>query len=299
MRVDWEGIYPALTTQFHEDDSLDIAATRRHVEALLEAGVHGLVMLGTLGEGTSLTTAEKIAVLDATVKTSAGRVPVLAGIAELTTSAACDLAAAAERIGVEGLMVLPAMAYKADRRETLAHLRKVAAATELPVMVYNNPVSYHVDITPEMFAELADEESFVAIKESSDDVRRITDLRNKVGDRYQLFCGVDDLALESLVMGADGWLAGLVNAFPRETVRIWELALAGELEKAREIYRWFAPLLRLDTDVKLVQYIKLAVAECGLGSEKVRLPRLALEGEERKRILSVIRRGIETRPALG
>jgi len=299
MRVDWEGIYPALTTQFHEDDSLDIAATRRHVEALLEAGVHGLVMLGTLGEGTSLTTDEKIAVLDATVKTSAGRVPVLAGIAELTTSAACDLAAAAERIGVEGLMVLPAMAYKADRRETLAHLRKVAAATELPVMVYNNPVSYHVDITPEMFAELADEDSFVAIKESSDDVRRITDLRNEVGDRYQLFCGVDDLALESLVMGADGWLAGLVNAFPRETVRIWELALAGELEKAREIYRWFAPLLRLDTDVKLVQYIKLAVTECGLGSEKVRLPRLALEGEERKRILSVIRRGIETRPALG
>jgi 4-hydroxy-tetrahydrodipicolinate synthase len=196
-------------------------------------------------------------------------------------------------------MVLPAMAYKADRRETLAHLRKVAAATELPVMVYNNPVSYHVDITPEMFVELADEDSFVAIKESSDDVRRITDLKNEVGDRYQLFCGVDDLALESLVMGADGWLAGLVNAFPRETVRIWELALAGELEKARAIYRWFAPLLRLDTDVKLVQYIKLAVAECGMGSEKVRLPRLALEGEERKRILSVIRRGIETRPALG
>ena len=299
MQVDWKGIYPALTTQFRKDESLDLPATMGHVEALLEAGVHGLVMLGTLGEGTSLTREEKIELLEATVKLSAGRVPVLAGVAEFTTSQACDLAAAGEGVGVDGLMVLPAMVYKADRRETLTHYRKVAASTDLPVMVYNNPVSYDVDITPEMFAELADEEKLVAIKESSDDVRRITELRNEVGDRYRLFCGVDDLALESLVMGADGWLAGLVNAFPRETVRIWELVQDGQLERAREIYRWFAPLLRLDTHVKLVQYIKLANAECGLGTETVRLPRLALEGEERARVLAVIRQGIQTRPDLG
>ena len=187
---------------------------------------------------------------------------------------------------------------KSDRRETLAHYRAVAAASGLPIMVYNNPVSYGVDVTVEMFSELADEDRLVAIKESSDDVRRITDLINALGDRYTLFCGVDDIALEALLMGARGWVAGLVNAFPRETVGIWDLVEAGQVDEAREIYRWFAPLLHLDTEVKLVQYIKLAVAECGLGSEQVRGPRLPLAGEERDRVLAIIRQGISSRPTL-
>lgn len=298
MQVDWRGVFPAVTTQFREDQSLDLEATVAHLEALLRVGVHGLVMLGTLGEGTSLEHDEKLAVLRATVQAGGGRVPVLAGVAEFTTAAACRLAAAAEELGVDGLMLLPAMVYRADHRETVAHYRTVAGASGLPIMVYNNPVAYGVDIPPEVFVELADEPSLVAIKESSDDVRRITDLRNLAGDRYRLFCGVDDLALESALMGADGWLAGLVNAFPEETVRIWELAAAGHLAEARALYRWFAPLLHLDTDVKLVQHIKLAMAEVGLGSEHVRAPRLPLTGDERSRVLAVIRHGLETRPAL-
>jgi 1-pyrroline-4-hydroxy-2-carboxylate deaminase len=296
MSGGWQGVFPAATTQFREDQSLDVSATLAHLDRMIEAGVHGLIMLGTVGENCSLEYAEKLEILRATVQHVAGRVPVLSGVAEYTTALACRFAADAQRIGVQGLMVLPAMVYKSDPRETTTHFRGVARSTDLDIMVYNNPVSYSVDITPEMFVELADEPRLVAIKESSEDVRRITDLRNLCGGRYILFCGVDDLVLESLILGVSGWVSGLVNAFPAENRLLWDLATAGRWEQAREVYRWYTPILHLDTHVKLVQYIKLAQQECGMGSEVVRAPRLPLAGEERQRILAIIRAGIATRP---
>lgn len=298
MNVDWQGVFPAATTSFHEDLSLDLQATTDHVEAMIEEGITGVIMLGTVGENCSLEYAEKLEVLRATVKHVNGRIPVLTGVAEYTTALACRYAQDARDVGADGLMVLPAMVYKSDDRETAAHFRAVARATPLPILVYNNPVAYKVDITPEMFAELADEPTLVAIKESSEDVRRITDLKNIVGDRYILFCGVDDLALEAAMLGAVGWVAGLVNAFPAENQRVWDLATAGRWEEAREIYRWYTPLLHLDTDVKLVQYIKLAMSEAGVGAETTRPPRLALVGEERERVVGIIRKAIGTRPQL-
>jgi 4-hydroxy-tetrahydrodipicolinate synthase len=285
-----------LTTQFHSDQSLDLAATTCHLEALLQAGVHGMILLGTVGENCSLEYAEKLQVLRAGVEQTAGRVPVLTGVAECSTRLACCFAEDARKAGVTGLMVLPGMVYKSDPRETLAHYRAVAAATDLPVMCYNNPVSYGVDITPSMFADLADVPTLVAIKESSENVRRITDLKNTCGDRYILFCGVDDLVLESIVLGAAGWVSGLVNAFPHENRLLWDLATAGKYDEAVKVYRWYTPLLHLDTHPKLVQYIKLAVQECGYGSETVRAPRLPLPGKEREEILALIRRAIQTRP---
>lgn len=296
MSVNWRGVFPAATTQFRSNQSLDIPATLNHIDRMIEAGIHGLIVLGTVGENCSLEYPEKLDVVHATVEHVAGRVPVLSGVAECTTALACRFANDAKRVGIDGLMVLPAMVYKSDPRETVAHFRTVARATDLPIMVYNNPVSYHVDITPEMFVDLADEPNFVAIKESSENVRRITDLVNLCGDRYQLFCGVDDLVLESLLLGATGWVSGLVNAFPAENRLLWDLAEAGRWDEARAVYRWYMPLLHLDTHVKLVQYIKLATQECGLGSETVRAPRLPLAGEERERILAIIRHGIATRP---
>ncbi len=296
MSVTWQGVFPAATTQFRGDQSLDIPATLKHLDAMIEAGIDGLIMLGTVGENCSLEAAEKRQLLKAAVDHVAGRVPVLSGVAEYTTALACRFAADALRAGVDGLMVLPGMVYKSDTRETIAHFRAVARATELPIMVYNNPVSYNVDLKPEAFVELADEPTLVAIKESSEDPRRITDLRNAVGDRYLLFCGVDDLVLESIVLGATGWVSGLVNAFPRENRLLWDLAAAGRFEEAREVYRWYTPLLHLDTHPKLVQYIKLANAECGYGTEMVRAPRLILEGAEREQILGIIRKAIATRP---
>jgi 4-hydroxy-tetrahydrodipicolinate synthase len=289
---------PAATTQFHDDQGLDLAGTTAHIERLLRAGVHGMIMLGTVGENCSLEYAEKLDVLRAAVRQVAGRVPVLTGVAECTTALACRFAADARKAGVDGLMVLPAMVYKSDPRETLAHFRAVARATDLPVMCYNNPVSYGVDITPRMFAELADEPRFVAIKESSENVRRITDLKNECGDRYVLLCGVDDLVLESVLLGAVGWVSGLVNAFPEENRLLWDLATAGRYEEALAVYRWYTPLLHLDTHPKLVQYIKLAAAECGHGSEMVRAPRLPLVGREREEILTLVRQAIQTRPTM-
>jgi dihydrodipicolinate synthase/N-acetylneuraminate lyase len=296
MSVNWRGVFPAATTEFRGDQSLDVPATLRHLDRMIDAGVDGMIMLGTVGENCSLDYREKLDVLKATVGHVAGRVPVLTGVAECTTAKACRFASDAREAGVDGLMVLPAMVYKSDPRETVAHFRRVAAATDLPVMVYNNPVSYHVDITPEMFVDLADEPRFVAIKESSENVRRITDLVNVCGDRYTLFCGVDDLVLESILLGAVGWVSGLVNAFPAENRLLWDLATAGRWEEARAVYRWYTPLLHLDTHPKLVQYIKLAAEECGLGSETVRAPRLPLEGEERAGILRLIHEAIRTRP---
>ena len=296
MKVNWHGVFPALATQFQAGQSLDLAGTNQHLEKLLKAGVHGIIMLGTVGENCSLEYSEKLDVLRAAVQQVAGRVPVLTGVAECSTALACRFAADAQKTGVDGLMVLPAMVYKSDPRETMAHFRAVAKATDLPILCYNNPVSYGVDITPAMFADLADEPRFVAIKESSENVRRITDLKNRCGDRYLLFCGVDDLILESVLLGATGWVAGLVNAFPEETVLLWDLATRGKYEDALRIYRWFTPLLHLDTHPKLVQYIKLAMAATGLGSEMVRTPRLPLVGQEREEILAVIRQAIKTRP---
>jgi 4-hydroxy-tetrahydrodipicolinate synthase len=298
MSIAWHGVFPAATTQFHADQSLDIPATLRHLDVLIEAGVHGMIVMGTVGENCSLEYPEKLELLKAVVAHIGGRVPVLTGVAEYTTSLACRYASAAAEIGADGLMVLPAMVYKADPRETMQHFRSVARASALPIMVYNNPVSYAVDITPEMFAELADEPTLVAIKESSENVRRITDLVNTVQDRYILFCGVDDLILESLLLGAVGWVSGLVNAFPRENRLLWDLAMAGRWDEARKVYRWYMPLLHLDTHVKLVQYIKLAQQECGLGSEVTRAPRLPLVGEERERVLCIIRDGIARRPKI-
>jgi 1-pyrroline-4-hydroxy-2-carboxylate deaminase len=296
MHVNWKGIFPALTTQFDGKQAVDATATVQHINQLMAAGIDGLILLGTVGENCSLEYAEKLGVLRAGVKAAGGKVPVLSCVAEYTTALACRFASDAQQVGVDGLMVLPAMVYKSDARETIAHYRAVARATPLPVMCYNNPVSYGVDITPEMFATLADEPTLVAIKESSENVRRITDLVNTVGDRYLLFNGVDDLALESAMLGSVGWVAGLVNAFPHESRTLWDHAVAGRYEEARKLYRWFTPLLHLDTHVKLVQYIKLAMAECGMGSEMVRAPRMVLAGREREEVLGIIRRCIATRP---
>jgi 4-hydroxy-tetrahydrodipicolinate synthase len=298
MKVTWNGVFPAITTQFANDQSLDLPATANHLEALIDAGIHGVVALGTVGENTALEYDEKLAVVREIKRVARGRIPVLTGVAEYTTAMASRFARDAARAGVDGLMVLPAMVYKSDERETLAHFRSVAQATDLPVMIYNNPVSYHVDVVPEAFAKLANVENIVAIKESSENVRRITDLINLLGDRFILFAGVDDLALESVLLGAQGWISGLVNAFPEENRALWDLATSGQWEKAREIYRWYTPLLHLDTKVKLVQYIKLAEQEAGFGSEMVRPPRLPLEGAEREEILAIIRRALATRPAL-
>lgn len=298
MNVNWSGVFPAVTTKFKENEALDLGAIEDHLEFQIEAGVHGLVMLGTLGENASLSTTEKHQVVRKAISVSNGRVPVLAGVAETTTEGAFQFVERGTNYGADGFMLLPGMLYESDRRETLRHFRTVADVSERPIMIYNNPVAYGVDTTPEMFEELADEDTIVAIKESSDDVRRITDIYNRVGDRYRLFCGVDDLALESILMGAEGWVAGLVNAFPEETVAIYELARAGQVERAREIYRWFAPLLHLDVSTKLVQNIKLAEEMVGVGTEKVRAPRLELTGEERARVKETIQEGIDSRPDL-
>jgi 4-hydroxy-tetrahydrodipicolinate synthase len=263
---------------------------------MLQAGAHGMILLGTVGENCSLEYSEKLQVLRAGVEHVRRRVPVLTGVAECTTRLACRFAEDARKAGVDGLMVLPAMVYKSDPRETLVHYRAVAAATDLPIMCYNNPVSYGVDITPPMFLDLADLPTLVAIKESSENVRRITDLKNTCGERYVLFCGVDDLVLESILLGAVGWVSGLVNAFPEENRLLWDLATAGKYDEALKVYRWYTPLLHLDTHPKLVQYIKLATQECGYGSEMVRPPRLPLVGKEREEVLALVRRAIQTRP---
>ena len=298
MHVNWQGVFPAITTQFRPDQSLDLTATAMHLDVMIRAGIHGVVFLGTVGENTALEYEEKLAILREMKQVVGGRIPMLTGVAEYTTALACRFARDAEKIGMDGLMVLPAMVYKSDDRETLAHYRTVCGSTGLPVMAYNNPVSYSVDITPDMFRQLEDVVNLVAIKESSENVRRITDLVNVTGNRYLLFGGVDDLVLESILLGAQGWISGLVNAFPDENRALWDLAKAGQWELARDLYRWYTPLLHLDTKVKLVQYIKLAMQETGLGSEMVRPPRLPIVGTEREEILAVIRHAIRTRPAL-
>lgn len=298
MSVSWRGVFPAVTTQFRPDGALDLASTQRGVEEQIRAGVHGLIMLGTVGENCSLDPQEKRQILAATKEVAARKVPVLSGVAEYTTAQAAAFARDCEKIGIDGLMVLPGMVYKCDEREALAHFRAVAAASGLPIMIYNNPPAYNVDVTPEGFKELASERRVVAIKESSEDTRRLVDIVNFTGDRYTLFCGVDDLVLESMLLGATGWVSGLVNVFPKESVRLWELASKGDWERARAIYRWFMPTLHLDTSPKLVQMIKLGQKIVGNGSAVTRAPRLALEGEELKHVTRLYEEAIANRPTL-
>lgn len=298
MKPYWQGVFPAVTTQLKQNQSLDLEATARHWEVLIASGVTGLILCGSLGENQAMSPEEKRAVIKAGVEVARGRVPVLSGVAENSTALAVSYVRDVEKLGANGVMLMPAMVYKGDQREILQHFRTVAGATNLPIMIYNNPIGYANDITPEMFADLADVKNFVALKESSGNTRRITDLHNLVGDRYAIFTGVDDLALESAILGIDGWVAGSGIAFPAENQYFWELTRRGEWDKARAIYRWFTPLLHLDTHVKFVQYIKLAVQECGLGSEWVRAPRLPLVGTEREAVLKVIHDGLASRPRL-
>src|SRR5262245_25032156 len=283
----WRGIFPALTTKLTADQSLDLPALQRHIAFQRSAEVDGIIVLGSLGENSTLDQNEKEQVIQAAVEAS-GPLPVLATLAERSTRAACVYAERAAARGASGLMVLPPLQYPSDRRETVTYLRGVASSTDLPIMLYNNPIAYRTDLTVDMLDELAAEPRFVALKESSGDVRRVTDLKNRLGDRYAIFTGVDDLALESLWLGAAGWVAGLVCAFPRETVALFRLAQQGDIDKAVALYRWFMPLLHLDVSTKFVQNIKLVEALVGVGAETVRAPRLPLVGEEREAVIRTV-----------
>jgi len=298
MSIVWKGIFPAVTTKFTNNDELDFDAFDKNIEAQLEAGVKGIIIGGSLGEASVLTDIEKTELLKHTVKLVNKRAYVILNIAEQTTKAALACVANAEKYGADGLMMLPPMRYKADEAETVEYLATVAKSTPLPIMIYNNPYDYKIEVTLDMFEQLAKYDNIQAVKESTRDVSNVTRMINRFGRRYKILCGVDTLALESLFMGADGWVAGLVDAFPNETVAIYNLAKQGRHQEALAIYRWFLPVLELDIHPKLVQYIKLAETETGLGTEKVRLPRLPLKGSERERILSVIHKAIATRPDL-
>jgi 1-pyrroline-4-hydroxy-2-carboxylate deaminase len=298
MSIVWKGVFPAVTTKFTNNDELDFDAFDKNIEAQLEAGVKGIIIGGSLGEASVLTDIEKTELLKHTVKLVNKRAYVILNIAEQTTKAALACAANAEKYGADGLMMLPPMRYKADEAETVEYLATVAKSTPLPIMIYNNPYDYKIEVTLDMFEQLAKYDNIQAVKESTRDVSNVTRMINRFGRRYKILCGVDTLALESLFMGADGWVAGLVDAFPNETVAIYNLAKQGRHQEALAIYRWFLPVLELDIHPKLVQYIKLAETETGLGTEKVRLPRLPLKGSERERILSVIHKAIATRPDL-
>ncbi|ABL99738.1 4-hydroxy-tetrahydrodipicolinate synthase [Shewanella amazonensis] len=288
MKVNWQGVYPAISTQFNEDGSINFASNTRMLEQLILDGINGIIALGTIGENASLSADEKRAFLKHTVETVAGRIPVIAGCTENTAQLAIQYVQDVEAIGVDGVMLLPAVVYRGTDREVLTHYQMVARATRLPIMIYNNPVSYGVDINLDMTAILANEPNIVAIKESTTDTRRLTELQSRFGDRFTLFCGVDDIALESLLLGATGWISGLTNVFPRESVTLYKLARAGRMEEAREIYRWFMPLLRLDTIPTLVQCIKFAEQLAGRGSEQVRMPRMTLIGDERAYVENVV-----------
>ena len=298
MQFEWKGVFPALTTKFTVADQLDFALFEQNLNAQLDAGVDGIILGGTLGEASVLTTEEKESLVKFAIDKVNGKVPVVLNIAEGSTREALKQAAYAKAWGAEGLMILPPMRYKTDHRETVTYFKTIADATDLPIMIYNNPVDYKTDVTLDMFDELQSCKNIGAIKESTRDITNVTRLINRFGDRYKILCGVDPLALEELVAGAVGWVAGLVCAFPRETVAVYRLAKTGKIEEALQIYRWFMPLLELDIHSKLVQYIKLAETQAGIGSEYVRAPRLTLVGEERKRILKIIDDGIATRPEL-
>jgi 4-hydroxy-tetrahydrodipicolinate synthase len=292
----WRGVFPAVTTQFNADESLNFGAMEKHYAAQVAAGVHGLVTCGSLGEASTLSQAEKLDVTKTALQVADGKLPVLVNVADSRTLDAERFAAKAAELGVQGLMVMPSVLYAADAREAKAHLRAVAEAAQLPIMVYNNPVSYKVDLTPADFLDLADCKWVVAIKESTDNIRRITDLRNTVGNRFQLFMGVDDLSFEGLAVGADGLLAGLCVAFPRETVVLYNLMQQGRYQEALKLYQWFMPLLHLDVSNKLVQNLKLVSAMVDVGSEFVRRPRQPLQGQERERVMMIVQQALAKRP---
>lgn len=298
MKPNWNGVYPAVTTKFHEDESLDLAMFSYNIEKQMEAGVHGVIICGSLGENGTLTRDEKFTLLETANTTIKGTLPLIICVAECITREAISFVKQCAQIGADGFMLLPPMRYPSDDRETLHYLHKVADATDLPVMAYNNPLAYKTFISIPMFRELAQNQHFEAMKESTGDIRYMTDIINEFGDRFKIACGVDDLAMESLLMGADCWVAGLVDAFPRETVVIYELIKQGRIEEAREIYRWFFPLLHLDVSTKFVQNIKLAELATGLGTEWVREPRLPLVGQERAKVLQIIEEGLKNRPNL-
>jgi 4-hydroxy-tetrahydrodipicolinate synthase len=294
----WKGVFPALLTPFDANDQVDLAMYEKNLDAQVEAGIHGIIIGGSLGEASTLSLEEKELLVRFSVKKLGGRLPIIMNIAEGSTKEAIQQAIFANEWGADGIMLLPPMRYKADDREVVEFFKAVAANTELPIMIYNNPVDYKIDVTLDMFEELSAIPHINAIKESTRDVTNITRLKNRFGDRFAVLCGVDPLTVEELALGADGLVAGLVDAFPRETVVMYNLVKAGKLDEAIKIYRWFMPLLELDIHPKLVQYIKLAAAQTGIGSEHVRAPRLPLVGEERERILKVINDGIASRPLL-
>jgi len=299
MSIQWNGVMPAVTTKFTDNDTLDLVNFEVNIKAQLNAGVNGIILGGTLGEASTLTDEEKRILIRKAVEIVGGKVPVIINIAEQTTTAAIDAARKAKEDGASGLMMLPPMRYKADDRETTLYFKKVASSTTLPIMVYNNPVDYGIEVTLDMFEELLrDCPNIQAVKESTRDLSNITRIKNRFGDRLAILSGVDTLALESLSMGADGWVAGLVCAFPAETVAIYKLEKAGRHQEALEIYRWFLPLLELDINTKLVQNIKLAEVATGIGTENVREPRLPLVGTERENVLAIIKNGLKTRPML-
>lgn len=298
MAIEWKGVMPAVTTKFTDTDELDIPAFKKNIKAQLDAGVHGIVLGGTLGEASTLEDHEKRTLTKETVAYVDGKVPVMINIAEQSTKGAIAAAQKAEDDGASGLMMLPPMRYKAGDQEVIQYFSDVASSTKLPIMIYNNPVDYKIEVSLAMFEVLLKHDNIQAVKESTRDISNVTRIKNNFGDRLKIMTGVDTLALESLLMGADGWVAGLVCAFPEETVAIYELQKAGKIQEALAIYRWFLPLLELDINPKLVQNIKLAEVHTGIGTENVRAPRLPLFGEERERVLKIIKEGIATRPTL-
>jgi Dihydrodipicolinate synthase/N-acetylneuraminate lyase len=296
MSISWKGIYPAFTTKFTANDTLDLQLFEKGLEAQLSAGIDGIILGGSLGEASTLTTAEKETLVKLTVDKLGHQIPVVLNIAEGATRDAVKQAELGKKWGCKGLMLLPPMRYKTDHRETVTYFKTVAQNTDLPVMIYNNPVDYKTEVTLEIFEELLECENINAVKESTRDTTNVTRMINRFGDRYKILCGVDTLAMEELTIGADGWVGGLVCAFPRETVALYRFIKSGQMEEALAIFRWFLPLLELDIHPKLVQYIKLAEAQVGLGSEYVRAPRLRLAGAERERILKVIDDALANRP---
>ena len=298
MSIEWSGVIPAVTTKFTDEDTLDLLNFEKNINAQLAAGVNGIILGGTLGEASTLTADEKRILIKKTIEIVKGKVPVIINIAEQSTNGAIEAVRKAEEYGANGLMLLPPMRYIADARETVTYFKKIAKSTKLPIMIYNNPVDYGIEVTLDMFSALTECENIQAVKESTRDISNVTRMKTRFGDRFKILCGVDTLALESLLMGADGWVAGLVCAFPMETVAIYKLAKAGKIKAAIAIYRWFLPLLELDINTKLVQNIKLAEVATGIGTENVREPRLPLVGKERENVLAIIEKALKNRPKI-
>lgn len=295
MNINWQGVYPAVTTQYFDDLEIDFDATQRMVDELIKEGVDGIIALGTVGENCSHTKAEKQAILLSVKEAVAGRVPVISGVAETTTQFAVEFSQYCEQIGIDGLMVLPGMVYRSTEEEAIHHYQQVARNCNLPIMIYNNPVTYGVDVSLDAMEILAEEANIVSVKEATEDTRRISELYSRFGDRFVIFGGVDDIALESVMLGATGWISGLTNVFPQESIAIFKLAQLGRFDEAREIWRWFLPLLRLDTVPTLVQCIKYCEHLAGRGSEVTRPPRLPLSGQQRETVTELYNQAMATR----